>query len=94
MMKTFLVAALVTLLVGCSNKGYKMLASGAVGCSPQEISISNKDEYRGGYTYTATCKGVKHYCTVVGDHPIYCTADSQRPQASIKPNAQQMTPED
>ena len=63
-----LLAALALALAGCAAvpstspadvQGYmQRMASGEIGCPPGEIGIS--DHQPG--TFTATCRGVVHYC--------------------------------
>lgn len=66
-------AAFALTCAGCTSMTVSQnLASGTVGCSPEEITIVNEDVDRGVHTFQAICKGVEYYCTYMHPNPISC----------------------
>lgn len=72
----------------------RSLASGAVGCPPDEIGISKEDDTRGVHSFTATCHGVDYFCTYIYPAPISCHARTdltpEQMQAAQAERAQKM----
>lgn len=66
----FLAAATSVSLLGCSTRGLQVIASGKIGCPPDEIEISNVDTGYSASTWTATCRGVRHFCSSYVSNPI------------------------
>lgn len=82
-MRLFVLLALSPLLMGFTNPEVsRNLASGAVGCPPSEIGISNETSSRGVHNFTAHCNGMEFFCTYKYPAPIVC---NQR--ASLTPEA-------
>jgi len=64
---------LCLLLIGCTSaKISRSLASGTVGCPPDDIAIANETVSSGVHNFTATCRGVDYYCTYIYPAPISC----------------------
>ncbi len=60
-------------LSGCTSaKISKSLASGAIGCPVNEITISNETVGSGVHNFTATCGGVDYFCTYMYPNPTSC----------------------
>lgn len=73
MQRAALVILLSPLLMGSTNPQVsRNLASGAVGCPPSEIGISNETSSRGIHNFTAHCNGVEYFCTYKYPAPIVC----------------------
>lgn len=55
---------LLVSVCGCTSINYyQRTSSGVIGCSPNEISITNlQASCCSPNTWTAECKGVKYYC--------------------------------
>lgn len=72
----------------------RSLASGAVGCPPDEIGIGKEDDTRGVHSFTATCHEVDYFCTYIYPAPISCHARTdltpEQVQAAQAERAQKM----
>jgi hypothetical protein len=53
---------LVMMTTGCATGFYKSSSSGQIGCSQDQIEISNVSSQLRGQTWVATCKGRRFYC--------------------------------
>ena len=62
----------VFLMAGTNPEVSRRLASGAVGCAPAEIGISDELSSRGIHNFTAHCKGREFFCTYQYPAPITC----------------------
>lgn len=72
-MRIIVLAALTLLFSACTSvEVSRNLASGATGCSPEAIDITNEDVDNGVHTFEATCDGRKYYCTYMYPNPISC----------------------
>jgi hypothetical protein len=72
-MKTVALAVLALICTGCTSMTVSQnLASGSIGCSPEEITIVNEDVDNGVHTFQAICKGTEYYCTYMYPNPISC----------------------
>lgn len=73
-MKKLLLITSVIALVDCTNADIsRSLASGAIGCPVDAIEITEETaSYNGLHNFTATCAGVKNYCTYFYPNPINC----------------------
>lgn len=71
-----IVAVLCSLLLTAftNPKISRSLASGAIGCPPDEIGISNETDTWGVHSFTATCRGFDYFCTFNYPAPISCKA--------------------
>lgn len=75
---------LLLTLVLCSNaiasstKISQNLASGAIGCPPKAILITDYASSRGVHTFGAICEGQKYYCTYMYPNPINCKTASDQ----------------
>lgn len=77
-MKNSLILVLCILLTGCTSaKISRSLASGTVGCPVDEIAISNETVSSGVHNFTATCRGVDHFCTYMYPNPISCKSETK-----------------
>lgn len=85
-MKAVILAALVVSLMGCTSMQVSQnLASGSVGCSPEDITITNEDVDNGVHTFMATCQGVDYFCTYHYPNPISCKEAAKPASASSTP---------
>lgn len=67
--------------IASSTKISQNLASGAIGCPPKTILITEYASSRGVHTFGALCEGQKYYCTYMYPNPINCkTASDQMPE--------------
>ena len=72
-MKIFIISAFCILLMGCTSaRVSRSLASGAVGCPPNEIEIIDETVNSGVHNFTARCNGVDYFCTYMYPNPISC----------------------
>lgn len=72
-MRLALLILLSPLLMGSTNPQVsRNLASGAVGCPPSEIGISNETSSRGIHNFSAHCNGIEYFCTYKYPAPIVC----------------------
>lgn len=79
-MKITALVALVLLVPACTSvKVSQNLASGALGCPPESIVITNEDVDKGVHTFQATCNGRDYFCTYMYPNPISCKEPSQPP---------------
>lgn len=70
----FFVLVLVGLAACTSAKISRSLASGAIGCAPDDIEILNETANSGGvHNFIAVCKGVNYVCSYKYPNPIACT---------------------
>lgn len=75
-----LILVLCVLLTGCTSaKISRSLASGTVGCPVDEITITNETVSSGVHNFTATCRGVDHFCTYMYPNPISCKSETKAP---------------
>lgn len=66
MRSTLAIAALLSLSgAGCAS--LQTISSGYVGCSPNEIEISNEASDFSGMTWTATCRGTVYHCARINN---------------------------
>lgn len=69
-MKSILALFSLIVLSSCATTGtYQKTTSGLIGCAPGEIQIADIDDSvmaGATNTWTATCKGKKHFCTGKG----------------------------
>ena len=73
MKKATLIIGLAVAISACKSvEVSRNLASGTVGCPPQEIAIADEDVDNGVHTFRATCKGREYYCTYMYPNPISC----------------------
>lgn len=63
-MRTLLLAAAASLSLGCTTLAD--VSSGQIGCSPEEIAVSEDNKGWGARTWTAECKGVTYQCSAHG----------------------------
>lgn len=63
-----LVIAFATVLTGCidARARHAAISSGHVGCSADEVQISDEHNGYGTTTWTATCRGRRYFCSSVG----------------------------
>jgi hypothetical protein len=72
-MKIFIIFALCVLLIGCTSaRVSRSLASGAIGCPPNEIEMINETVNSGVQNFTVRCNGVYYFCTYKYPNPISC----------------------
>lgn len=72
-MKTIGAAVTCLLCASCTSVTVSQdLASGTIGCSPEEITILNEDVDNTVHTFKAVCKGAEYYCTYMYPNPISC----------------------
>lgn len=98
-MKVFL---LITILIFSSTtfasptKISQRLASGAIGCSPSSILISDyspssKNPFMNSvHTFAATCNGVKYYCSYLYPSPVNCKVAADYVPEKIEEQEEQM----
>lgn len=63
-MRTLFLALAASLSVGCSTLAD--VSSGQIGCSPEEIAVTEGNGGWGARTWTAECKGVTYQCSAHG----------------------------
>ncbi|MBU1052987.1 MAG: hypothetical protein KKC46_04055 [Proteobacteria bacterium] len=72
-----IIAIFGPLINGCTSARIsKSLASGSIGCPPNQIIITNETVYRGIHNFTATCEGIEYHCTYMYPNPINCKKSS------------------
>ena len=73
-MKHLILIISIALLTGCVNPQVsKDLSSGAIGCSPDEITITNEKATANSiHTWTATCKGKTYHCSYHPSSNVNC----------------------
>jgi hypothetical protein len=75
---TVLAALVLVATTGCrvSTEGLKTLSAGHTGCSPDQITISNRTETGGflktGQMWNATCNGKVYLCSGVPEREFSC----------------------
>jgi TonB family protein len=79
-----LTALLCSNALASSTKISQNLASGAIGCPPKSILITDYASNRGVHTFGAICEGQKYYCTYMYPNPVSCkTASDQTPETEL-----------
>lgn len=83
------------LLTGFTNPDIsRSLASGAIGCTPEDVGIRKEDSTRGVHSFIATCHGVDYFCTYIYPAPISCNTQAdltpEQKQAALVERAEQM----
>ena len=75
MIKAIFFVLMLGVLAACTSaKISRSLASGAIGCAPNDIQILNETANVGGvHNFTAVCKGVNYVCTYKYPNPTACT---------------------
>jgi hypothetical protein len=74
MKKLIVIAIAVIITTGCTSaRVSRSLSSGAIGCPPAEIQITNETATRSVHNFTASCRGKSYQCTYVHPAPIQCT---------------------
>lgn len=77
----FFTLTLCSSAMASSTKISQNLASGAIGCPPQTILITDYASNRGVHTFGALCEGQKYYCTYMYPNSINCKiASDQMPE--------------
>ncbi len=80
--KLALIVLLSIVLSGCleaiwkataTTEEYQRVTEPAIGCSYEEIQISNIKEGRMLGKWEATCKGQKFFCSMALNHAVTCT---------------------
>lgn len=86
-----LCASVVLSAAGCAAQ-IKSATSGQIGCPADEIEIQDHETGWSSVTWTAICRGKRHYCSSVGTgrgtHQITCTPEQGgAPPAGAAPAA-------
>lgn len=72
-MRALAVAATCLLCASCTSVTVSQnLASGTIGCSPDEITILDEDVDNTVHTFKAVCRGKEYFCTYMYPNPISC----------------------
>lgn len=68
------VAMIMIMTGGCTLNGLKHSAAAVIGCTPSEITISDKSiDFSGTDYFRATCKGQSYYCSAGAKRATQCS---------------------
>ncbi|MGZ3480715.1 MAG: hypothetical protein ACXU81_10225 [Myxococcaceae bacterium] len=85
MMRQCLAVSLL-LLAGCSTvPAMRNLSAGQLGCSPEEISISQAQTYGQTASWAATCRGKQYWCSAGGGKESINTSCREDASAATAP---------
>lgn len=74
----FFTLVFCTSAIASSTQISQNLASGAIGCPPKTILITDYASNRGVHTFGALCEGQKYYCTYMYPNSINCKIASDQ----------------
>lgn len=79
-------AVSLLLLAGCSTvPAMRNLSAGQLGCSPEDISISQAQTYGQTASWAATCRGKQYWCSAGGGESISTSCREAASTASAAP---------